>query len=426
MSYTPAPPHDEQAEKAILGACLLAPVWVSTLTTEVGLRPEHFYRPRNQQVFRAAVALADRGEPVDTLTVADELGDKLEGGQDYLETLVAHIPNIANTKSYGAIVKEKAALRRLLLATQQIEQLVADESPAQDVFESAHQLLGEAADPHGESVYTPEDLMELAVAQLTGDPVKRYSTGFSKIDEWTNGGLARGQVMVVAAWPNTSKSVYVDQIAAHMAMNGLKTCIYLTEMTVEERNARFIARHSELTITEAITGNLTAEQSRKMQGYKPPPVHIQPAAGWTVDELCRDVLRRRWDLIVVDDIENLSYDYSHGKQEAKAELSRRLAVLTKDNQANCIALVVSHLSRPADKDKNYPRPKEGHLRDTQMIAARADICCFLHREQDELGAKLPETEVYFSRNRTGHAGASTYLDFDWKHVRLDERQEYSF
>lgn len=424
-----APPHDEEAEGSVLGAIMLADRWLGTITVDVRLRAEDFYRPRNRMIFKAMLELNEASEPIDTLTVANRLTEtgKLEeaGGRDYIETLVTRIPAIGNTKQYGQIVKEKAVLRRLLSAAQEIEQEVANPAVApKDILEHAYKLIGDVGETEHDGLYSPDDMLTLAVKQFTDEPRERFATGIEKMDEWMNGGLARGQVMVVASWPNTAKSVLVDQIAVNMARaSGTKACLYLTEMTVEERNARFIARYTPLTITETTRGNFSAEQTRKMQGYNPPPLYVQPSAGWTVDEICRDVLRRRWDIVVIDDIENLTYDYSHGKQEAKAELSRRIAVLAKDNQANCAVIMVSHLSRPSDKDKAYPRPREGHLRDSQMIAARADICCFLYREQDDQGGKRPETEVFFSRNRTGHAGASTYLDFNWKHMRLDPQPE---
>lgn len=371
--------------------------------------------------------MSDAREPIDAATVANELGAELAeaGGRDYLDSLYSKIPAIGNTKKYGRIVKDHATLRKLLAATHEIQESVQlKQAKPQELVELAYRKINECGEDTKQGIYSPDDLMDLAVKQLTTEPAERYSLGFRKLDAWTQGGLARGQVMVVASWPNTNKSCFVDQIAASMVKNSdRKACLYLSEMTVQERNARFIARHSKLTITEAVKGDLSPQQMDKMKGYKPPDIHVQPCAGWTVDEVCRDVLRQKWDIVIVDDIENLDLYSREGKQEAKAELSRRFNALAKDNQANCVLVMVSHLSRHAEKDKAPPRPREAHLRDSQMIAARADICCFLHREQDDQGAKLPETEVYFSRNRTGPAGESCFLDFDWRHVRLNEQIE---
>lgn len=99
-------------------------------------------------------------------------------------------------------------------------------------------------------------------------------------------------------------------------------------------------------------------------------------------------------------------------------MTRLFATLTKENQANCALIVVSHLSRHGNKDEAPPRPREAHLRDTQMLAARADICCFFHRELDELGHKKPEVEWYFTRNRSGQLLAG-YLYFRSEHMRLE-------
>jgi len=168
-------------------------------------------------------------------------------------------------------VKEKALLRKLLAATQDIQLSInTSQNTPQEVLESAYRRINDVGESEHQGAYSPEDLLDLAVKQLTTEPQERFSLGFKELDKWTNGGLARGQVMVVAAWPNVSKSILVDQLAVSMVKGSdRKACLYLTEMTVPERNARFIARATPLTITETIVGDLHRGAVEKDGGLQP-------------------------------------------------------------------------------------------------------------------------------------------------------------
>ena len=407
-----APPHDEQAERAILGAILLSDVWLTAATDAVGLSGEDFYAPRNQRVFAAMEKLAGQGDPVDTGTVGGKLPDE---DRDYLGVLVSSVPSIANARSYAQIVKHNSRLRETLALTDQIRIAVHERED-----DEIARLVGELAAPDRERsrAVTPDKLMDLLVHHLTTEkPAETFPLPFPKLNLATSGGLRRGQVMVIAGWQNDGKSIFALDCADSMvAGTDRKARLYLTEMTVLEVGTRLVARNSKLTPDEAIRGALDAEHTKLVANLKLPPIDLVPAAGWTVDEICRDILKHRPDVAVVDHINRVNLgSYKGNKVNAMDELSAKFNSVAKDNQANCALLLVSHLGRHAEKDKVQPRPRESMLRDTYMIAADADVVCMVYRDRDDKGERLVETEVYFTRNRSGST-TSTQARFDWRNL----------
>lgn len=419
----PSPPHDESAEAAVIGAVLLAEGWLRS--TEVsGLTAEDFYRPRHR-VLWDAIKRAEGA--VDPLTIAADLeahGELTDaGGKDYIESLVTRIPAIGNTKQYAQIVKEKADLRQVLLAGQELERWVYEhEGSAKELVEKGLALVGNIGARTQDRAYSPDDLLQLAVDHF--DPKtdhEVFKLPLPELNEACNGGLRRGQVMALAAFPNVGKSAFgMDCLESAIAGTDRKARIYLTEMTVQEINHRIIARQTSLTVNEVIRGNLDLDQYRELNKLKMPNIEIQPAAGWTADQIAQDILRRRPDIVLIDHFHRIKFPSGRNKIEAMDEASALLNSVAKDNHANCVILLVAHLSRPnTEREAAEPRPTGRHLRGTQMLEADADIVCMIHRDRDRQSMKrLAEAEIYFIRNRQGDADASAKAKFDWRNLRF--------
>lgn len=419
------PPYDYEAESSVLGAVLIAPAWLDS--DEVWtLEADDFYRPRNRLIWRAVKSLHATADAIDWLTVAArlEMKGKLEeaGGKDYIETLLTHIPDIGNTKGYAKIIRETSMLRTLLAAGYEIQRLVNDRAgDPEELIDKALNLVGRISVPANQKAFGPDALMQMAVDHLTREkPVETFPLPYPKLNEACNGGLRRGQVVVLAGFPNDGKSlVGMDFLESGVDGSTGKAKIYLTEMTVEELNHRVIARNSKLTIGEVIRGNIGYEQMNKLGEFKIPNVEIQPASGWTVDQICHDILRSRPDVVMVDHFHRINLAGNRNKVDAYDEASAKLNSVAKDNQANCVMIIVAHLSRPGtDKEAIPPRPNSSHLRGTQMLEADADIVCMVYRERDKLtGNRQPAAEAYFTRSRSGRI-ASEQLLLDEKHLRF--------
>ena len=212
------PPHNEEAEASVLGAILLTEQALDGVLLEVGLRPEDFYRPRHQLIFRAMIRLKEKAEPdaVDALTVSEDLRRAGEldkaGGEAFLHSLPTVVPAVGAVLDYAQIVKDHAILRSLLSATRDIqEDVLAHRGEPRELIERAEAVLFRIGHDGGtaemksieailhEEIDRLEELSRKDVG-LTGTP-----SGFSDIDQLT-GGFQPGNLIVVAARPSMGKS----------------------------------------------------------------------------------------------------------------------------------------------------------------------------------------------------------------------------
>src|SRR6476469_1100443 len=212
------PPQDNDAEQSVIGSMLLSKDAIADVTDSV--RGTDFYKPAHETIFDAMIDLYGRGEPVDPVTTAAELGRRGElvrvGGAPYLHTLAASVPIAANAGYYAQIVREKAILRRLVSAGTRIVQMgYAGEGLVDDVVDEAQQEVYAVTDRRTSEDYAPlSQIMEgtldeiEAISNRDGD-MSGVPTGFADLDELTNG-LHGGQMVIVAARPAVGKALALD------------------------------------------------------------------------------------------------------------------------------------------------------------------------------------------------------------------------
>ncbi len=212
------PPQDNDAEQSVMGSMLLSKDAIADVTDTV--RGADFYRPAHETIFDAMLDLYGRGEPVDPVTTAAELGRRGElvriGGAPYLHTLAASVPIAANASYYAQIVREKAILRRLVNAGTRIVQMgYAGEGLVDDVVDEAQQEVYAVTDRRNSEDYAPlSQIMEgtldeiEAISNRDGE-MSGVPTGFQDLDELTNG-LHGGQMVIVAARPAVGKALALD------------------------------------------------------------------------------------------------------------------------------------------------------------------------------------------------------------------------
>src|SRR5918997_975496 len=246
---TPAgvPPHNPEAETSVLGAILMSEPALDSVLLDVGLKPEHFYRPRHQLVFRSMLRLKEKAEPepVDALTVSDELRrtGELEdaGGEEYVHSLPAGVVALGHYVQYARIVKNQAILRRLVDTTRGIqEEVLAHRGDPRDLTERAEAALFRIGHEDLRSeLRSLEDLLHEEVDKLeelsreglsmTGTP-----SGFADLDGLT-GGFQPGNLIVVAARPGMGKSALVTNIAQQAAGKyGKPVGLFSLEMSENE------------------------------------------------------------------------------------------------------------------------------------------------------------------------------------------------
>lgn len=429
-----APPHDEEAEASVLGAIMLADRWFDTITVDVRLHPDDFYRPRHRVIFEAMVSLNNDSEPIDTLTVSNRLiergGLEEAGGKDYVETLVTRIPAIGNTKQYALIVKEQALLRGLIQASQDIQTAVSQrDGDPQQLVERAQQLVFEVAqDTHsGELVQLASILHEqidaLEQQALHGSTVTGTPTGFRDIDELT-GGLQGGNLIIVAARPAMGKSALVTNIAENAALKGYPVAIFSMEMSKTELSQRFISSQAKISGDAMRKGQIKKTDWPKVlsaaQEFDQAPIWIDDSSDINITELRAKARRLHGrylgspneetgktglGLIIVDYLQLLrASDGRDSRVEQVAQMSRGLKILARELDVPVIA--VSQLSR-AVESRQPPRPQLADLRESGQIEQDADVVCFIYREEYYLKGESERpgiADIIFAKHRNGPVG----------------------
>lgn len=430
---TGVPPHDEEAEASVLGAIMLAERWFDTISVDVRLQADDFYRPRHRIVFQAMHQLNADSEPIDTLTVAGRLTETglLEeaGGKDYIDTLVTRIPAIANTKQYAQIVKENAMLRGLIQASHDIQAAVNErDGDPQQLVERAQQLVFEVAqDTHsGELVQLASILHEqidaLEQQALHGSTVTGTPTGFNDIDELT-GGLQGGNLIIVAARPAMGKSALVTNIAENAALKGYPVAIFSMEMSTTELSQRFISSQAKISGDAMRKGQIKKTDWPKVleaaQAFDQAPIWIDDSSDINITELRAKARRLHGrylgtpneqtgksglGLIIVDYLQLLrASDGRDSRVEQVAQMSRGLKILARELDVPVIA--VSQLSR-AVENRTPPRPQLADLRESGQIEQDADVVCFIYREEyyDSDSERLGLADIIFAKHRNGPVG----------------------
>lgn len=368
---------------------MLADRWFDTITVDVHLNPEDFYRPRNRVIFKAMIQLNSDSEAIDTLTVAARLAETglLEeaGGKDYIETLVTRIPSLGNTKQYGHIVKENSLLRGLIRATQEIQESVTTrDGDPRELLERAQQRVFEVAQDNqsGELVQLSEILHEeidaLEQQSLHGNAVTGTPTGFRDMDELT-GGLQGGNLIIIAARPSMGKSALVTNIAENAALKGYPVAIFSLEMSKTELSQRFLASQAKISGDAMRKGQIRKTDWPKVleaaQSFDTAPLWIDDSSDINIIELRAKARRLHGKflgqenadgktglgLIIVDYLQLLrANDGRDSRVEQVAQMSRGLKILARELDVPVIA--VSQLSR-AVESRQPPRPQLSDLRE---------------------------------------------------------------
>lgn len=420
------PPHDEEAESSVLGAILLAERWLDTISVEVHLQPEDFYRPRHRLIYQAMIQLQAASEPIDTLTVSAQLTEtgliEEAGGRDYIETLVERIPAIGNTKQYGQIVKENSLLRGLLRASQEIQESIATrEGDPKELLERAQQRVFEVAQDQqsGELVQIGEvlheELEKLEKQSLEGSSLTGTPTGFRDLDELT-GGLQNGNLIIVAARPSMGKSALVTNIAENAALAGFPVALFSLEMSKTELAQRFISSQAKIDGDALRKGKIKKDRwpavMRAAEELSKAPLWIDDSSDINILELRAKARRlhgkslgkdgKGLGLIIVDYLQLLrANDGRDSRVEQVAQISRGLKILARELSVPVIG--VSQLSR-AVESRNPPKPQLSDLRESGQIEQDADLVSFIYREEYYLredSEKQGIAEIIVAKHRNG-------------------------
>lgn len=443
MEVGKIPPHDIEAEQAILGSMLTDQDAV-TDAIEV-LKPEDFYRDDNKYIFQAIATLYSRGEPIDIITVKDELTSmqKFEavGGIEYLATLPDKVPLVSNADKYIGIVEEKSILRKLIKTADEIQLLGYEQTEEIDnIMDQAEKKIFDIMQGKNQRGYTVikdvlvETFAELEKLYNQKEPITGVPTGFADLD-YKTAGLHESDLILVAARPAMGKSAFALNIATNAAINAkVPVAIFNLEMSKSQLVNRMLCSEAMVDSNKIRTGKIDEEDWIKLATALGPlseaPIYIDDTPGISVAEIrakCRKLkLEKNIGLIVIDYLQLIqgSGKRNASREQEISEISRSLKILAKELNVPVIAL--SQLSRAAEARQDH-RPMLSDLRESGAIEQDADIVMFLYRDDyyNPDSEKKNIAEVILAKHRAGSTGTVELL---WmgnftKFANLDKYRE---
>lgn len=388
------PPHAPGAEMSLLGAML----WDHRVIPEVlGIvsRGSDFYRPAHSILFDAMVLLYDRNGVLDGELLAQHLSDHnlLEsvGGLDYIVRLAESVPSATNAPFYARAVREKATIREVISAScDTLHDAHTSTEEAQVILEQAEQRIFKIAQQreHG-AVETLAELLDQTMRVLEehdGQALTGVSTGFSSLDELTNG-LQRGEMIILAARPSMGKTACVLNILEHVAMSGKGAAIFSLEMGRQQLVQRLICSRGGIDSQRLRRNTLQKEDYTRLfaacDELREAPLYIDDTPALTMLQL-RSKARRMKEQF---DIQIIAIDYLQlmhsglrveSRQLEVAEMSRGVKAMARELDVPVICL--SQFNRGPEQREGH-KPRMSDLRESGSIEQDADVVMMLHREE---------------------------------------------
>jgi len=388
------PPHDEEAEEAILGSLIIDGAAIVRVAPIV--RPEDFYRERNRWTYEACLAVFSRGEAIDQVSVGHELGGqgRLEefGGTSFLSHLVAAVPTSVHAEHYATIVRRTATMRSLIAAGAEIVGLgYGEDGDVAGALRQAEDVLFRIRGRQAIKDYVPlrelldQYMEESASIQEFAPGSGPIPTGFPDLDRLL-GGLQRPGLIVLAARPGIGKSTLAMNIGRHAAGRGYKVGIASLEMGRMELVYRLLAAEGEVDSHRLRLSLITErEQIRIVNAVgelSEIPMYIDDTPGQPISEVRgrarRLQLERGLDLLVVDYIQLVHGTRRHDNRVMEmTEISGALKEIAQELDVSVVA--ISQLSRAVEQRPTH-RPQLADLRDSGAIEQDADVVAFIYRD----------------------------------------------
>ncbi len=415
----PVPPQNLEAEESVLGAMMLSPGAIGAVS-EV-LDASDFYRESHAVIYRAALALYAKGEPVDAITLVDELEERGEleaaGGRVRIHELAALVPASANAGHYARIVREMATLRGLIRAGGEIAQL-GWERPGEttDLVDRAEQVVFDLSQARVSSEFSHiEELLKDSFERITalyeaGADVTGTPSGFRDLDRLTSG-FQPGNLIIVAARPSMGKSGLGLCMAANLAVRAeVPTALFTLEMSKAEVTQRLMCSEAKVESQRLRTGKLGADDWPRLTAacdrLAKAPIYVDDQGSITMMEIrskARRLKSRESDLglIIVDYLQLMTSGSNvESRVQEVSQISRSLKVLARDLDVPILAM--SQLSRAVEQ-RHDKRPILSDLRESGSIEQDADLVMFIYRdeyyndESDQQGL----AEVHLAKHRNG-------------------------
>lgn len=438
--YEKIPPQNREAEMSVLGAMFFDET--ALIKAIEVLRPACFYDLRHQNLFQVIADLFEKNQPVDLITVSEELRKRKQlddiGGISYLTQLSTSVPTSANVEYYARIVKEKALLRQLIhSATQIVQNSLESDSNAKEMIDTAEKMIFDIGQSQveGRSVQIKDIIHENMETIDRLFQKKEYvtglATGFHEFDTMT-AGLQPSDLIIVAGRPSMGKSAFATAIVEHAGINMKKpVVIFSLEMSKEQLVQRMLCSRARVDAQKVRTGYLSHQDWPKLTAaagkLSEAPIFIDDSPAQTVLEIRAKARRLKMkhdiQLIVIDYLQLMQGVRSvESRQQEISEISRSLKALAREIRVPVIA--VSQLSRAVEQ-RTGNRPQLSDLRESGAIEQDADLVVFLFREEYYAPSEenKNKAEAIIAKQRNGPVG-SVPLVFIKEWTRFDNPELY--
>jgi replicative DNA helicase len=434
---TKLPPHSIEAEESILSAILLDNDTLNDVTDI--LKPQDFYKPSHQLIFKSMGELFTKGEPVDLVTLVNQLREtgKLEeaGGATYLARLMDSVPITVNAEYHARIIHDKASLRRLIEKSSEIiNRCYEERGDVADTIDFAQNAIFNVADNKLKPSFSHvselinQNINTLEERQNNNSEYSGIPTGYRQFDDLTSG-LQNSDLIILAARPSMGKTAFALNLARNVAIDQNKlVAVFSLEMSKDQLSMRLLTAearvNSERLKTGMIEGDDWHQVTRAAGVISEAPIYIDDSPNITAMEIRAKARKLKLDkdlaLIVIDYLQLMKGPSMGERRDLEiAEISRSLKSLAKELNIPIIAL--SQLNRMLEQRADK-RPMMSDLRESGAIEQDADIIAFIYRDEvynkDENNPNKGKAELIVAKNRNGATGKAM-LTFIGKYTRFE-------
>ena len=435
------PPHSIEAEQSILGGLLLDNSKWDVVGDKV--IEDDFYRQDHRLLFRVVSRLATSGNPIDVITVSEELQrlGELEnaGGMGYLAELAEKTPSASNVRSYANIVHERAVLRRLIQVSGEISDSAFNptgrstnellDDAERKVFKISESSAGQESGPSSVNPVLTKTLERIEELFDAPDGITGVTTGFKDLDDMTSG-LQPSDLVIVAARPSMGKTAFAMNLVESAIIKAEKSVlVFSMEMPADSILMRMLSSLGQINQTRVRSGKLEEEDWPRLSSaakmLKDRPLYIDDTAGLSPTEVRSRARRVAREL--KGDIGMIMIDYlqlmqipgmNEGRTAEISEISRSLKALAKE--MNCPVVALSQLNRGLES-RTDKRPMNSDLRESGAIEQDADVIMFIYRDEyyNEESPDKGIAEIIIGKQRNGPIG-KVKLQFQGQFTKFND------
>lgn len=435
------PPHSIDAEQSVLGAMIVDKEAINVAVESI--KPDDFYKQANGEIYEAIIILFNKNEPVDLITLSEELKrrgtlDNI-GGVTYLANLSSSVATTANVEYYCKIVEEKSILRRLIRSSDEImSKAYEDSEDVNAIIETAEKNIFDITQGSQREGFAPisqvllDSFAKIEEMAANKGALTGLTTGLIDIDHKLSG-LQKSDLVLLAARPSMGKTALGINIATNAALKAnASVAIFSLEMSKEQLVQRIIASTAHVDLMKIISGRLVEDEWVQIINSMGPlsqlGMFIDDTAGISLMEMkakCRRLkIEKGLDLIVIDYLQLMQMEGKvESRQQEISSISRGLKALAKE--MDCPVIALSQLSRAPELRADH-RPILSDLRESGAIEQDADVVLFLYRDEyyHEDSEQKNIGELIIAKHRNGPTGT---VELVWKKEFtkfLDKAREY--